>query len=771
MASSSRSSSYIMNSSAAAAAAAAAAALLPGPFMHRAAALGAAAAARARGGGRQAGRARLGREPEQQQELEGEQAQQAQQQAQQQQQQQQQQAQQQQQQPRADAAGAGTLAAGVARLAIDGAPGGGERAPSPPRRSPPRSSPPPSPPPPGLLAAARAAAASGQLRTAAAACAALLAACPGHRGASLTLAEVLLAAGRPGAAAAALEAALRAAPAARGGAPDVELLHLLGVCQAAAGALDASLATLSCALRGAGDRDAAARAELEAALASALYPRGGAAAEAAAALVLEALRRDEACAPALRQAGRIAADRGLWGDAARVAVRLLARAPRDAEAQRLLARAAQEPAGMAAVLRDVGAAPGAPAALAFLGDAVKTHGGVAAAEALYCRASAAAPACSGAALSLAHALELRHDYGALLGVARRFCAAAAGDALGPLMLGAVLELPLLARLAETPHVPGGTAWLRACDWEPGPSLEARRGADAGARSCADDPAVAARWLADRGGGGGGAAAERAIEYSPAQLDALALLLTAAKACFAGGALAAAAELLAAADAPRRASAAPLHRTLVRNEAAFAGAIAQLLWDAPPPPLRHHAHAPGAGGSTGAAGASWADAAPVFLLGDSHILPGAWRVITVAGAPRLLVPLLVTGLKAWHLRAGAAFYTAHQFWRAAEALPRGAQVVLVAGEIDCREGLAAAVEKLRAALGDAVSRAAAGEPGLGAGRLTHLGFAPALLTPDRADLAPGLGLDGSHLHPRYLPLLAAALDAAIAGGASGGAGAG
>eukprot|EP00878_Enallax_costatus_P021388 GHUV01022638.1.p1 GENE.GHUV01022638.1~~GHUV01022638.1.p1 ORF type:complete len:323 (+),score=102.04 GHUV01022638.1:87-971(+) len=85
---------------------------------------------------------------------------------------------------------------------------------------------------------------------------------------------------------------------------------------------------------------------------------------------------------------------------------------------------------------------------------------------------------------------------------------------------------------------------------------------------------------------------------------------------------------------------------------------------------------------------------VYLCGDSHCLSGAWRVINIAGKQRLLQPLLITGLKVWHLRSSSNFYTKHQFWNAIRSIPHGSDIVVVVGEIDCREGLLAAVEKLK-----------------------------------------------------------------------------
>lgn len=78
----------------------------------------------------------------------------------------------------------------------------------------------------------------------------------------------------------------------------------------------------------------------------------------------------------------------------------------------------------------------------------------------------------------------------------------------------------------------------------------------------------------------------------------------------------------------------------------------------------------------------------------RVLVGAWRTVQLRGEARLLHPLLVTGLKIWHLREGTSFYPKVQWQHTLALLPRGAQVVLVLGEIDCREGLATAVAHLK-----------------------------------------------------------------------------
>ncbi|EOD30456.1 hypothetical protein EMIHUDRAFT_232788 [Emiliania huxleyi CCMP1516] len=222
----------------------------------------------------------------------------------------------------------------------------------------------------------------------------------------------------------------------------------------------------------------------------------------------------------------------------------------------------------------------------------------------------------------------------------------------------------------------------------------------------------------------------------------------------------------------------LHLTLIRNENAYYCCAAMLLATPPPqpadPPL-----------------------APLYVAGDSHALSPSWRVVRWRGQPRVLVPVLVTGLKLWHLRDGADFFPKANFEAAAASLPDGADVVFAFGEIDCREGLLLAVERARyrdlaqaidtvvdiyirtlrrlaarrrfnilvppvlpetravvkqfnAALRRAVERASP--------VLAWLDFFEQLLTPAGDALADGLALDGTHLNPQYVRLLEAALPA-------------
>ena len=115
----------------------------------------------------------------------------------------------------------------------------------------------------------------------------------------------------------------------------------------------------------------------------------------------------------------------------------------------------------------------------------------------------------------------------------------------------------------------------------------------------------------------------------------------------------------------------LHKTLIRNEQAFYSCISQISEVCPPPMISQN---------------------KLFIVGDSHILPLAWRSIDYKGKKYTTTPVLVTGLKIWHLRKESQFYTKRCFEKAVQQIPSGSPCVFLAGEIDCREGIQSAVER-------------------------------------------------------------------------------
>mmetsp|Transcript_21674 Transcript_21674/g.31092 ORF Transcript_21674/g.31092 Transcript_21674/m.31092 type:complete len:659 (+) Transcript_21674:511-2487(+) len=171
-----------------------------------------------------------------------------------------------------------------------------------------------------------------------------------------------------------------------------------------------------------------------------------------------------------------------------------------------------------------------------------------------------------------------------------------------------------------------------------------------------------------------------------ELDLLALSFTAAKIFFLQGRLSRLPAIYRLLEPVRALSATPLHTTLVRNEHAYYQAIGQILahksatfLEALPlqsslqPPLRDVSPS----------------ANPLYLLGDSHSLTSAWSKLP---SQRLVVPKLVTGVKQWHLRADGDFYPKAHFQCTVDSIPNGSEVVVLVGEIDCREGMLLAVER-------------------------------------------------------------------------------
>ncbi|CAE7393446.1 unnamed protein product, partial [Symbiodinium sp. CCMP2456] len=124
----------------------------------------------------------------------------------------------------------------------------------------------------------------------------------------------------------------------------------------------------------------------------------------------------------------------------------------------------------------------------------------------------------------------------------------------------------------------------------------------------------------------------------------------------------------------------LHLTAVRNENAYFNCIKDIL------ALKGPATIP----------RSPALFRPLYVIGDSHVLPTSWQTVeftTSRGSYHyVMVPMLVTGLKIWHLRDESNFYTKFAFWDKLSVLPVEAPVMFILGEIDCREGVLKAVQK-------------------------------------------------------------------------------
>jgi len=83
--------------------------------------------------------------------------------------------------------------------------------------------------------------------------------------------------------------------------------------------------------------------------------------------------------------------------------------------------------------------------------------------------------------------------------------------------------------------------------------------------------------------------------------------------------------------------------------------------------------------------------PLFAVGDSHVISVGWQTIRFPSTCRVefrhIVPLPVTGLKAWHVRDGTKFFTHYNLCKILDQLPSWSRsIIFSAGEIDCREGI-------------------------------------------------------------------------------------
>eukprot|EP01050_Picozoa_sp_SAG11_P003170 SAG11_NODE_173_length_13507_cov_10.489931_12_plen_610_part_00 len=168
----------------------------------------------------------------------------------------------------------------------------------------------------------------------------------------------------------------------------------------------------------------------------------------------------------------------------------------------------------------------------------------------------------------------------------------------------------------------------------------------------------------------------------ADLDFLAVVFTIIKVCFVTGQLEVLVPLIHTVEQEH--SDRMLHETNIKNEAAYFGCIKQIvgLWAISRGPGQ-----PIAAASSGTP--------PIYVIGDSHALAMGWQTLTDPdGRERLLVPRVVTGMKCWHLRDNEEFYPKLNFEKVTATLPQGADVIFAFGEIDCREGILVAVERLK-----------------------------------------------------------------------------
>ncbi|PRP87532.1 hypothetical protein PROFUN_00743 [Planoprotostelium fungivorum] len=265
------------------------------------------------------------------------------------------------------------------------------------------------------------------------------------------------------------------------------------------------------------------------------------------------------------------------------------------------------------------------------------------------------------------------------------------------------------------------------------------------------------------------------ELSSEQLDLFALFFTLVKVIYNAGSLEVLPPLLSLLEKAKGNR--ELHKTTIRNEHAYYLSINDVMKHQKLP-IRD-------------------DLKPLYVAGDSHSMSSAWQTVNVRGEERILWPLLATGVKCWHLRKESHFYPKYNFHNVLRTAPDGSEVIFLFGEIDCREGLLLAVEKLkyenlREAMDETIdiylsvlsqlkekrhlkvyvhpiapvlnetreTVKAFNERLKGKvqkSQLKYLDFFEEMLTEDGKELKETLQMDGTHLSPLYVPIMEAAIN--------------
>jgi len=396
---------------------------------------------------------------------------------------------------------------------------------------------------------------------------------------------------------------------------------------------------LGIAQRGDRKNDAAFIDGVKVMSAEALRTIGGDDNESAALQVVSGiLRANEQHPKALAFYASIMESRGHADEALRVYLRLLVMSPNDDTIRKPFAALLQQGGSLEQLLVELPATQDSVAAYAFLATIAKDFSAIAEALKLYDVACRVDPTNANYTLNQLHVLELVVDYEGILQRAHGFLSSSHGRSA---RAGALAAADISQALGDG----------RMQAWKDGDAAPAGGSGDAGVA---------------------GAKRSKFPELTAEELDVLAIVFTVAKVCYVAGDIARL-RLLLRLVSPEIADR-KLHKTLVRNEAAYFGCVRQLIDLLPGEPA--------------------AAASPLYVVGDSHSLPLAWHPITIGGEQRLLRPMLVTGLKCWHMRPESTFYPKANLQHVVSQLPIGADCVFLFGEIDCREGLLVSVEKCR-----------------------------------------------------------------------------
>ena len=368
---------------------------------------------------------------------------------------------------------------------------------------------------------------------------------------------------------------------------------------------------------------------------------------------------------------------GRPAEAQQLVLRLLTEHHTNQRVRRMLARSLDAPDGPSLLANQLPRSRAAAPTLAYLAAVARDHGRVDASLRLSERALELDATSASTARLAMQAHELLHDHAGAMSFLRRYCTTNASRRVRALTCEQVAAaLPTAELLAGAGlHIAGagavagaGGVPLRAALPLPPKATEGTSGETSGVEIAApaSDSSAPAPLAAD-------------------ELETLGLWFAGVKLLFCMGALSLLPPLLAIVEPVVTSAPDELHVTAIAIDFAFYCMVVHLLpsllqLPTRPPPSRLPL---------------------LYVLGDSNVLPPAWRVVRWRGAAHLLHPLLVTGLKVWHLRPGCDNYTTAHFESLVRQLRDGASVIVCLGSIDCnhlhrpeggREELPAEVEE-------------------------------------------------------------------------------
>jgi tetratricopeptide (TPR) repeat protein len=356
--------------------------------------------------------------------------------------------------------------------------------------------------------------------------------------------------------------------------------------------------------------------------------------EYAAQIFVAILQRKEEHFEALYAYGVYLRDVGRNLDALRIFLNLLIKKSDDKRVREQLSECIKCPNGLQLLKEELNQVPSSAPAFAFLGTIVKDYGACEESAQLYTEALRLRPDYASYALSLVHVYEILNKYQEAFDQIKTFCKRNATFHVSSLscahVYNAICHIHSLLPLRS--HLSDTEQISIQYEFPSKPQNEA---------------------------------------YNSDELDLLALFCTLVKILYVVGCLEIIPPLIKLINPVREGR--PLHTTNIRNEIAYFCQISQ-IWPYLTLPLPQ--------------------LPTLYIAGDSHCMCAAWQTVNFQGAKYILRPLLVTGLKVWHLRPESKFYPKYNFYNTVTKVPKGSPIIFLFGEIDCRESFIVSVQKCR-----------------------------------------------------------------------------